>query len=210
MPAVLYASGWPPALVTISSSAPARRRWSSRAEYRLPSRSSDRSSAMRCVRSRISRMRRSSAARDRPSASVRPSRTSAWNQLSMPRVRNSTENVNTSRSGATASPLNIRIVRPRSREPGTWRRQSRMKSVNRLPISASSTTTPAMLISRIHGCSCPKRCDPSAVTASSASATTQTTMPTPTAIGNQRRIMAAHSRRTSRCCATSSSRTAVS
>ncbi len=99
-------------------------------------------------------MRRSSAARDRLSASVSPWRTSAWNQLSMPRVRNSSENANTSSSGASARPPNIRMVRPRSREPGTWRRQSRMKSESRPPISASSTTTPAMLTSRIQGCSC--------------------------------------------------------
>ena len=94
-------------------------------------------------------MRRSSAARDRPSASVRPWRTSAWNQLSMPRVRNITENVNTSSSGAIASPPNIRSVRPRSREPGTWRRQSRMKSARRPPIRTSSAMTPVTLISRI-------------------------------------------------------------
>ena len=153
-------------------------------------------------------MRRSSAARDRLSASDRPLRTSAWNQLSMPRVRNSTENANTSSSGATARPPNIRIVRPRRREPGTWRRQSRMKSVSRLTISASSTITPAMLIRWIHGWSWPKRCEPSAVTASSASEATHTTMPMPPIIGSQRRIMAARSRHTSRCRATSLSRTA--
>jgi hypothetical protein len=35
----------------------------------------------------------------------------------MPRVRNRTENVNTSSSGAIARPPNIRMVRPRSRNP---------------------------------------------------------------------------------------------
>ena len=94
-------------------------------------------------------MRRSSAARDRPSASVSPWRTSAWNQPSMPRVRNITENVNTSSSGAIASPPNISSVRPRRREPGTCLRQSRMKSASRPPIRTSSATTPATLIRRI-------------------------------------------------------------
>ena len=165
---------------------------------------------MRVVRSRNSRMRRSSAERESASASVSPCLTSAWNQLSMPRVRNITENVNTSRSGAIASPPNMRSVRPRSREPGTWRRQSRMKSARRPPISTSSAMTPVTLISRITRYSSPKRCEPSAVIASSTSAASHTTIPAPTAIGSQRRIMAAPSRRTTPSSATSSSRRAAS
>ena len=164
---------------------------------------------MREVRSRYSRMRRSSAARERPSASVSPWRTSAWNQLSMPRVRNVTENANTSRSGAIARPPNMSSVRPRRREPGTCRRQSRTKSASRPPISTRSAMTPVTLTSRIPRYSSPKRCGPSAVIASMTSAASQTTMPMPTTNGSQRRIMAAPSRHTTRSCATSSSRTAA-
>ena len=162
---------------------------------------------MRTVRSRYSRMRRSSAARERPSASVRPCRTSAWNQLSMPRVRNMTENANTRNSGAIASPPNIRSVRPRSREPGTWRRQSRTKSARRPPIRTRSAMTPVTLTSRMRRYSSPKRCGPPAVMASMTSAAIQTRKPAPKMNGSQRRIMAAPSTRTTRCCATSPSRT---
>ena len=50
-------------------------------------------SASATVRSEYSRMRRSSAARDSPSASFRPCLTSTLNQLSIPWLMNSSEDM---------------------------------------------------------------------------------------------------------------------
>ena len=67
-------------------------------------------------------MRRSSAARDSASASLRPCLTSTVNQLSMPRLRKSSENRYTMSSGAITSAPKMPTVRAVRREPGTCAR----------------------------------------------------------------------------------------
>src|SRR5262249_54554750 len=79
-------------------------------------------SASATVRSEYSRVRRSSAARDSPSASTRPCFTSTLNQLSMPRLMNSSDDRYTMSSGATTSAPKMPTVRAVRREPGTCAR----------------------------------------------------------------------------------------
>ena len=67
-------------------------------------------------------MRRSSAARDNPRASFSPCFTSTLNQLSMPRLMNSSDDRYTISSGAMTSAPKMPTVRAVRREPGTCAR----------------------------------------------------------------------------------------
>ena len=141
----------PLSVATVSSIAPTCRRMVSSSPGRVDP-AMPISSAIVSESARCSRMRTSSAERDSTSASSRLVRISTLNQLSMPLLRNCTAKKYTSRIGSVASTPKIQTMRALSREPITWPRQSRISWVSLVASRPTSTTRPATLIARIHGC----------------------------------------------------------
>ena len=102
-----------------------------------------------------SRMRKSSAERDSTTASLSPWRISTRNQLSMPRLRNSSEKTYTDNSGMATRAPKTNTVRVVKREPGAPLRYASINCMILRSSKPSSTTTATALANKIHGCHLP-------------------------------------------------------